>query len=201
MKRTITVACRGIIGVVATAAAFGVAGCDDPFEDRANVEGAATLYSLSRDAHLFRPSALSLLPGASLGTVIVEEINNPGWDVALAEEDGGFLLLPAGAVQAQGRAAIYMDTLHTFEERTEAPGDADVYNDSASVPLRTDAVYVVRTRNVPGCDAYFAKLRASEIDDAQGSVRFEYILNPNCAGTDLEPPPEDDDEDEDGGDG
>lgn len=178
-----------VLGLVA---AMGAAGCDDPFEDRErdNFEGAATLYSLSRAEWLGYPAGLVLLARAP-GPVVVESANSNGWDLALSEDEGGFILVPAGAFNTQSASGIRTYTGRSWEDVTEAPEDGDTFNDSTAVPLNSNAVYVVRSRSSGSC-IYFSKVRATEVDETEGTVRFEYLMNPNCNARDLQPPPPED---------
>lgn len=195
MERIGNVELRRIVPILGLLVSLGAAGCDDPFEDIDNLEGAATLYSLSRPEYVGYPSALSLVR-QSRGAVVVEAATAGGWDVVLMEDDGEFVFVPGGAFEQQGRGAILMETERTFEEVTEAPEDGTLFNDTLAVPVRFDAVYLVRSRSVAGiisCNGYFSKMRVAEIDEEMGSVRVEYILNPNCSARGLQPPPDEED--------
>lgn len=150
-----------------------------------------SLFSASRDEYVAQFSAIDLV-SQPISRLPIEAPGLTGnWDFALAEEDGDLVLLPAAAIPAvNSRARIGMILNRSFDDITEAPRDTAAYSASA-VPVRADAVYVVRTRRA-ACGfttGYrYAKLVPIEIDVDAGTLRFAVVRNPYCDNRSFVPP-------------
>jgi hypothetical protein len=73
---------------------------------------------------------------------------------------------------------------------TEAPRDTAAYSQSP-VQLRTDVVYVLRSRRAPcgfTSGHRYAKMQPIELDHARGIYRFAVVRNPYCDDRALVPP-------------
>lgn len=178
------------------AALAGVAACDDDLGplNWDSLPDTVAIYSLARPELLGLPSALNV---ASVNArVEVVRVELPGatglWDVALSEEGGGFVLLPAGAVQGVTvRPGIAVVEGEAFEDVLRAPGDTAAYTRSAPVPVRTDVVYVIRSGQRPtSACVYYAKARAVALDASAGRLEIEVVRNPYCRDRYLVPPDE-----------
>lgn len=179
--------------VLMAAAVLSTAACDDGFGPLAwpAIPDTAALFSLSRLDYLGMPGAYDVLGQTP---VIVEAQNRfEQWDVALTETDAGLQLLPAGAVTGFSiRPGIAIDSVDTFENVAVAPRDTAAYTTDGPVAVRTDVVYVIRTRR----DAFqrcfhYGKLEILEMDPAEGTVRLRSVVNPFCSDRALIPPDED----------
>jgi hypothetical protein len=180
---------RLLIGIfIATATAF-IAGCDDDLgiERVAVVQDTVVLYSLARADRVGLPSAFDFF---YLQAMRVEHASATGnWDVALSESNGRFVLVPPGVFTGLDlRAGIASAGGTAFENLTEAPGEDAAYVREQTVPLQEGVAYVVRSRRLDACSVY-AKLRLLQQDVVEGSVRFEYLANPNCGDRGLSPDP------------
>jgi hypothetical protein len=115
------------------------------------------------------------------------------WDFMLADQGDGMVLLPASVVPAIGsRARIAVLLNQNFDDVREAPRDTVDFSASA-VPLRPDAVYVVRSRlaNCGFSNGYrYAKLKPVEINVPRGLFRFAIVRNPFCDDRSFVPPEE-----------
>lgn len=171
-------------------ATIALPACDDGFgPDRALVEDTAEIFSLSRPENIGLPAAYDLTQINPRPVEVEDERSTGQWDIALTESDGGLVLAPASHFSGQGNAILSVDTTNTFAGVTEAPEDTSAYNDEPET-VRTGAVYVVRSRRRSRC-VYFSKLRPLEIDEEAGSLRFEFVLNPNCNARTFEPAEDD----------
>ena len=115
------------------------------------------------------------------------------WDFALAEQDGGLVLLPAAVIPGTGsRARVALLEGRDFDALEEAPRDTALFSATA-VPVRSDAVYVIRSRRT-SCGfttGYrYAKVKPVEIDLAGGRLRFAVVRNPYCDDRSFVPPDE-----------
>lgn len=150
------------------------------------VEDTATLYSLARPDFADQPSAFDFYNRA----LVVVERPQPGdpliFDVVLSQEDGELVLLPAGVFETFTiHPGIAIDSSGTpFDELAKAPRDG--YVTDAPVPVRTDVVYAVKTRQISGCNRYgkFEILDA----DPQGVITFRQVRNNLCNDRELIPP-------------
>lgn len=186
---------NSVILLTAGAVALGASACDDPFSglERDPVEGTGVIYSLARAENIGYPSAFDLTPMQPREVVIEDPQSGGAWDIALSEEDGAFVLVPSAAEVGAGNGAIVRYTDMSYVALTEAPGDTAVYERAQAVPLTMDAVYVVRSRRRSGSRCvHFSKLRPTELDEAEGRLTFEYLMNPNCNDRNLEPAEDDD---------
>ena len=174
--------------------ALPLAACDDEFgpQDWSAFADPDTtvLYSLSRPEHLGRASAYDFATSPGVPRA-VESAFTPGqWDFALVDQNGALTFAPAGSFQGMtSRAAIATITDVPLLEIGRAPRDDDFVREP--VTLETGVVYVVRSRAVSGfygtC-VYYGKFEVLELNEAEGWMRFRYVLNPNCNDRDLIPP-------------
>lgn len=140
------------------------------------------LYSISRPEHIGRPSAYDF---TTLSRLSLEATGSTGnWDAALAEENAGFVLVPAGNFPGiTSRAAIGETNFTDLEQLTRAPGDTADYS-RLPVALRAGAVYVVRSRIAPcigfGSGTYYGKFKVVSMDAVAGTVRLAVVRNPYC---------------------
>jgi hypothetical protein len=145
------------------------------------------LHSLARAEFIGHPSGYDFIQQRR---VVVEEtkLQDPyDFDLAVTEIDGAFHALPAGlfegfpilpgvAVDSSGIA---------FENVRQAPRDG--YITDAPVVLRTDWIYLVRTRrDRRGCQMY-GKFEVVDMD-AGGIVEIRTLRNPLCNDRNLVPP-------------
>lgn len=153
----------------------------------------ATIFSLEEPAFQGLPGAFDFY---TLRPRVVEQPSATGqWDVALTGLGDTLFITPAGAFpEISSSAGVAVIEAESLEEVRRAPR-GDGFITDRSVPLRTDRVYVVRSRVVPvglglTCVRY-AKFRPVELDEEAGTLRFEYARNPNCFDRDLIPPNDD----------
>jgi hypothetical protein len=154
------------------------------------------IHSASRSEYVGFASAVDV----TADPVTPLPIEVPGltgnWDFALADgiiglaDEGGLVLLPAAAIPGtESRARVGL-LQGDFDALEEAPRDTALYSASA-VPLRTDAVYVIRSRRA-SCGyttGYrYAKLKPVELDVAGGRLRFAVVRNPYCDDRSFVPP-------------
>jgi hypothetical protein len=152
------------------------------------------IHSASRSEYVGLASAVDV----TADPVTPLPIEVPGlsgsWDFALAEEGGGLVLLPAAVIPGTGsRARVGLLQGRDFDMLEEAPRDTTLFSASA-VPVRSDAVYVIRSRRANcGFSAGFryAKLKPVEIDVARGTLRFAIVRNPYCDDRSFVPPDDD----------
>ena len=179
--------------VVALCAALlmGVAACgDDPFAfDWTDNPDTVLLYSLARP-ELNLVSAFSFFKGIP---VQVEAAGVTGsWDLAVDTRVNELVLLPPGALNVIGKAAISTLENMTLADVTEAPADTLDYVDDQPVPVTMGTVYVVKTNRATGSFGescvYYAKLTPVIIDVPGGTLTLEYVTNPVCNSQDLVPP-------------
>lgn len=174
-----------------------LAACDDEFGpvDWGAAPDTVELWSIDRADSSFigLPSAFDFV---GLRAVVVESPGEAGnWDAVVTDTTDGLALAPKDAlVDGASRAGIAVIDGVAFADLASAPGDAAAYEDSAAVPLTVGDVLVVRTRRffdgLSDCHRY-AKLHVIEVDASEGTVRFEYVRNPNCNDRALVPPGED----------
>lgn len=175
-------------------AVLTLAACDDPFGPQVwdGTPATMTLYSASRAEYVGLVSALDIVSQP----VTPVSIEAPGalgnWDLVLLDGPDG-LMFSSSSTAFEGAptgARIAMITNTAFVDVTEAPSDTAAYT-FGPVPLRTDAVYVIRSRR-SGCGftsgVRYAKLQPIEIDLARGTFRFAVVRNPYCEIRSLVPP-------------
>ncbi len=151
------------------------------------IEDSVTLYSLARPEYAAQPGAFDFYNRA---TVVVEDTYRGQpyiFDMAVSEQNGEMVLLPAGMFATFSiEPGIAMDSSGTsFEDVVKAPRDG--YTTDAPVPVRTDVIYLIKTRtDGSGCTRYgkFEILDA----DPQGVLTFHQIRNSLCNDRDLIPP-------------
>jgi hypothetical protein len=177
--------------VVASVAAL--AACSDPYGPRTwNSEPTTlTLYSASRAEYTGLASAVDLTPEPVFGVSIEAPGATGGWDFVLADQAGALVFVPAGTFAGiQSRARIATLEGVDIEDVRQAPRDTADYTASA-VPLRTDVVYVLRSRR-GSCGLTtghrYAKMRAVELDQVRGIARLAIVRNPYCDDRALVPP-------------
>jgi hypothetical protein len=171
------------------------AACNDDFGpgDWSAVPDTTVLYSASRPEHLRRPSAFDFV---SLARVAIEGSAATGaWDFVVLEDDGGFVMVPEGALLGTtSRAGIATTTESTLEAVRTAPNDTAAFR-RVPVAIQEGAVYIMRSRRTTcsffGSGVYYAKIRALEVNAAAGTFEFEVVRNPNCNDRDLIPPDDD----------
>lgn len=176
--------------------AFVTAACDDGFGPQFwdPTPDTVVIYSLSRPELLGLPSAYDAVGPRR---VLVESpVATGSWDFALAEQNGGFVMLPAvafGSINSRARIAT-MGT-GSLQDITEAPGDTTRYS-AVAVPIQPGTNYVLRTRTEAclgfGTGVRFAKLQALSVDEVAGTYRFAIVTNPYCNDRRLIPPEDND---------
>lgn len=177
-------------GLVLTAV---TAACGDDFGpiNWSDVPDTVQIFSVSRPDLLGLPSAFD---GVTLRPVPVEQ--GAGWDFALAEQDGGFVMLPLSATEG-GDTLAALATIGdvTLDEVTEAPPSSDFVKEP--VPIEAGTVYVLRTRR-SRCSQFtsltgprYGKLKAIAVDEEEGTYEFEVVVNPQCNDRALIPPDDD----------
>lgn len=191
MKRPFSTLAGPVFGLLFLAVSVPLTtGCETFDLEWLPIEDTVSLYSLARPEYIDRPSAYDFY---SRRVVVVEQ-PFPGdpavYDVVFSEIDGAFVLLPAGIFATFSiRPGIAVDSSGTpFEELAEAPSDG--YVTDAAVPVRTDVVYMVRTRtDRSGCSRY-GKFEVLDIDP-QGLLEFRQVRNNLCNDRELIPPDQD----------
>jgi hypothetical protein len=179
--------------MIPLAAVFALAACSDPWGPQpwAAIPVEITLYSASRPEYVGLVSALDLGSEPTSGVAIEAPGATGQWDVVLVEQNGVLSLAPAGWFEGMtSRAAIATIENRAFIDVTEAPRDTAAYS-RAPVQLRTDVVYVLRSRRVQcGFTAghRYAKMQPIEVDQARGIFRFAVVRNPYCDDRALVPP-------------
>ena len=153
------------------------------------VEDSVTLYSLARPEFAAQPGAFDFYNRVP---VVVEETyqREPSFDVAVSEQDGEMVLLPAGVFATlDSSPGIAIDSSGTsFGDLAVAPRGG--YVTDTPVPVRLDVVYAIKTRtDRSGCSRY-AKMEIVEADP-QGVLTFRQIRNNLCNDRELIPPDED----------
>jgi hypothetical protein len=167
--------------------------CDDPFGPQLwdGTPVSMTLYSASRAEYIGLVSALDLV--AQQATPV--SIESPGalgnWDVVLLDGPDGLVLASASVFDGATRGArIAVLPNRAFIDVTEAPSDTAAYS-PGPVPLRTDAVYVIRSRHANcgfSAGVRYAKVQPIEVDAQRGVFRFAVTRNPYCENRSLVPP-------------
>lgn len=110
------------------------------------------------------------------------------WDIAIRREDGEMRFAPAAVFGFQNpiggasTAAVTLPLERAIDEVREAPGESQLRGDT-TVAIRTDRVYVVRSRRTAasfaGCENY-AKVQPLTVDAAAGTVRLRVVGNARC---------------------
>ena len=164
---------------------LGLGGCDDAFSFDPDIRSdTVTVFSLAVP-RLNLPSAFSFTRLGGTVPVILESSGGDNWDVAFDTREGQLAVLPPGAFGLISRARVTeLPGDPAFETVTEAPRDTAVYTGVDALPLRTGAVYVVRSREELGTFGarciYFTKLQPLRLDVDAGEIDFRYDANVNC---------------------
>lgn len=143
------------------------------------------LFSLGRLDLVRYPAAFDFFSQAPI--MVEHQFATGNWDMVLMETDGEFAIAPPGVFPPLSfmRAGVEVVEGRSFEEVKRASNDESAYIKNALVPLRENSVYIIRTRRSDlGC-VFYAKLEPVEINAEVGSVRFDYLLNPNCGDRSL----------------
>ena len=168
-----TVACRDDLGL-------------DDWSDRPDT---TVIYSLSRPELLGQPSAYDFVNHVPMRVESPTAPNN--WDVAARDEANQLALVPAsGFVGQNSRAGLAAISGTTFEELDEAPADSAAFS-SAPMVVTPGQVFAVRTRRAPCAfsnSVRYGKVRIIEVNQAEGFIRFESVVNPFCNDRSLVPP-------------
>jgi len=170
--------------------------CDDGLGPRFWDDTPDTLliHSVSRSEYVGLASAVDLSADPVTPLPIEVPGLTAGWDFALADEGGGLVLLPGSVVPGTAsRARIALLQGGDFDTLEEAPRDTVLFSATA-VPVRSDAVYVIRSRraNCGFSTGYrYAKVKPVEINVARGTLRFAVVRNPYCDDRSFVPPDED----------
>jgi len=180
---------HGLRALAIVASVVAPACGDDPFtvtwtENPDTVQ----LYAISRPE-------LNLFSAFDFYTRIPKRLESAStgdlWDLVTDVRDGQFVWLPAGALGITSEAAVATVEGETFESAARAPSDTARYVDDEPVPVRTDRIYVIRTRRVRGsfstCNHY-GKIEALETDPVAGTIRFRFDVNRICNDLALIPP-------------
>ncbi len=181
--------CTLLLAVAAGAVALVACG-DDPFAVRWEENpDTVRLFALSRP----EPNLFSGFDFRPRQAVQIEAPTTGGnWDLAVDVLDGRFVWLPPGALGVTSQAGLATLENETFASAAGAPADSSRYVSDVPVPIRTDRIYVIRTRRHPGyfgtlCN-YYGKIEALNLDLAYGSVSFQYDVSGACNSRDLIPP-------------
>lgn len=170
--------------------------CDDPFGPSIwdDTPQEILIYSASRAEYIGQVSAVDI---ANTTAVIALPIEAPGltgnWDFALTDHEGGLALVSAAAFEGvESRARIGVDSTRAFDDVREAMRDTAQYTVNP-VPVELGNVYIVRSRRA-SCGVSsgyrYAKLQATAINVAAGTLEFEIVRNPYCDNRSFVPPEE-----------
>lgn len=187
------------IGVAVVAIGLlAVTGCRSPFGSQnwpafTMTPDTVELFSLARPDLLGLPAAYDFTDGGRKRVVVETPSSTGQWDVILTERQGQFVFLPASALSSvSSTAAVAAVSASTFDALKQAPAASSaMWQDSAAVPLSTNGIYTVRTRQTSslyGVCVYYAKVEVIGMSEADGTVRFRYITDPNCNDTSFVPP-------------
>ncbi len=174
-----------LFGLLILVATLPISGCD-PVEPipRLPISDSVTLYSLARAEYLGEYSGYDFARPLPVLIELPRSGGSQDFDVAFSEDEGEFVLLPAGIFETfQIKPGIKRDSSGvTFDELSRAPKDGFITD--APVPLEVGGIYIVRTRRSPtGCTQY-AKLEVLELDPA-GILEFFFMRNNRCNDRDL----------------
>jgi hypothetical protein len=180
--------------IVLALSMVGLTGCgENIFETKWTEPDVDTVvvYSLARP-ELNLPAAFDFVARRTV------EIEAPGvtgsWDLVLDTQDGELMFFPPGALDIESEARVLKLPDTAFDDVVKAPKDTTLYSRDMPVSVEENSVYVVRTHQGPNRFGvlcyYFGKLRPVEIDEASGSVKFEYDVSTLCDDRRLVPVPE-----------
>lgn len=171
-----------LVAIVASA-------CDDNFglpPSVPNTVDTTTLYALT-GTPIATPSAYDLVFGRAARTDLGQAFDF-AFDILA---NGEARLYPAGALRLSPEAGILIVT-RPFAEVRSAPLD-DAYVQDSSVVVRTETVFVARSRAASeGCAFLgalprYGKFRVLAIDLDRRTIAFEHLVNHNCGYRGLEP--------------
>lgn len=169
-----------VLGLLIAAAVIPASTACDGFELQwMAFEDTVSLYSLARPEFIDRESAFDVYNRRPVVVDIPKPGNPADFDLAVSEQDGEFVFLPAGMFATFGiTPGIAIDSSGaSFEELEEAPNEG--YTTDAPVPIRAGGLYTVRTRSVQGGCSRYGKLEVLEVDP-QGIVEFRQVRNSLC---------------------
>lgn len=188
MKRRFSSIAGPILGLLVLVTVVPMSTACEGFEfDWVAVEDSVTLFSLARPEYADLPAAFDFI---SRSRVVVDRPMSSDpyvFDMAVSEEGGEMVLLPAGVFQTFGvDPGIAIDSSGTtFDELAEAPREG--YITDVAVPVRTDVVYTVRTRQDGGGCRRYGKLEVLEVEP-EGILHFRAVRNNLCNDRELIPP-------------
>lgn len=137
----------------------------------------AVLYNLWSDA-VTDPAAFDVLTSLPVRT---DQFS--GWDFLFeVADDGSATLWPRAAIVGDGEDAGLRLVDVPFDEFNEAPEVG--YTTRESLPVSVGDVFAVRSRRDPVYGSIrcrrFGKIEVLAIDAAEGTLTFEFLINPNC---------------------
>ena len=166
------------------ASVFGAGACGENIFDikwtTANVR-TVLLYSLARP-EINLPTAFDFVERRAF------EIHAPGvtgsWDLAVDTRDGQLVFLPPGALGLTSEVMVLAMPGMEFDDVLRAPRDSTMYTKDEPLLVDTGTVYVLRThqgRSQFGVACvFYGKLQPVTVDQARGTVVFEYDVNTLC---------------------
>jgi len=183
---------RGTLALgVATLVGLAGAACgDDPFAiNWVETPDTVTLFSLARS----ELNVVSAFDFRGRTAVVVETPGASGqWDVAVDTRGGEIVMVPAGALGIDSRAAVAPIPGTSYDDLVEAPADTTFYVEDQAVPVDLNTVYVIRTRRSVGSFGrrcfYYAKLQPLATDAQAGTFTFFYDAARVCNDRRLIPP-------------
>lgn len=185
-----------LASVPALVLALVLAACDDPNAfniDPIIVDDTVALAVPGVDPAVGTALDITSPPGTRsvVGARFPERVADAAqWDFALRLEGGALVLKPTGAFGFDSGAGITQPiTDRAFDQVSEAPSSGSFVTDSAVV-LRTGAVYVARSRQIPcglGGASQYARIEAVALDAAAGTAQLRVVTNEVCNDTRLTP--------------
>lgn len=178
MKRVFAIFSGPLLGLLLLAVTLPSLGCEAFEPEMFPVGDTVVLHSLARTEYIGEWSGYDF---ATPQPVVVERPREQQFeifDAAFSEQDGEFVMLPAGMFESfQITPGIAVDSSGvTFEGLEEAPREG--YVTDAPVRLREGPVYLVRTRRLNGCTRY-AKFEVLDLDP-DGILEFRFLRNNLC---------------------
>lgn len=181
-------ALKRYIGVAAAVSAIGLGACGGsedllliPVPDE-SLE--STLADFSGGG-LSDPSAFDVISGDAVRTDLF-----PGWDFLFeVRPDGNPVLWPRSAIAEEDSDAGLQLVGQTFDGLTSAPEDGYVLLEP--VAIDSGDVLAVRSRRDPAFGSVrcrrFGKLEVMALEEAEGTMTFRFLVNPNCEKRTLVP--------------
>lgn len=176
------------LAVCAAFSAWATSACDDSTGLVATIPNeidTITVYAL-RLTPLTTPSAFDIVNARAVRTDM-GGIFDFAFDI---DDSNRALVYPAGALNLTPQAGLRMSD-EPFDEIDRAP-DSD-YIIIESLPISVGNVFVARSRNSSEFCGYYGalprygKFRVLDIDLAERSVTFEFLVNRNCGFRSLKP--------------